>query len=211
MNVGRCTHRVLEHIGSADDALSGVGTSSGEALIVAVVRGLELAHSPRDRGDSVRGGRVAAPGVSVTAHLPTIEHVSPQVLCSFHFSSLTHPFLSSLFPFPSFVFHFILRARHSLHPPLFPPRWRKESCSWSGVERSSRDLLELVGQLVSWLVEGEEGRFSEGKERREGIIVPPVVITGKMAGWTIPSRQSPASECLEGDSACLNKCSFVPV
>ncbi|XP_031773296.1 uncharacterized protein LOC116414639 isoform X1 [Apis florea] len=76
VNVGRCTHRVLEHIGSADDALSGVGTSSGEALIVAVVRGLELAHSPRDRGDSVRGGRVAAPGVSVTAHLPTIEHIT---------------------------------------------------------------------------------------------------------------------------------------
>lgn len=144
MNVGRCTHGVLEHIGSADDALSGVGTSSGEALIVAVVRGLELAHSPRDRGDSVRGGRVAAPGVSVTAHLPTIEHVSPQVLCSFHFSSLTHPFLSSLFPFPSsFILSYELAILSTLRSFLLVGGKNPAP------GQESREALEICS---SWLV-----------------------------------------------------------
>ena len=59
-------HWSLVRSTSTDDALSGVGTSSGEklSLIVAVVRGLELAHSPRDRGLGARGARGGTGGVS---------------------------------------------------------------------------------------------------------------------------------------------------
>lgn len=57
------------------------------------------ALSPLEIAESVRGGRVAAPGVSVTAHLPTIEHVSLLAVTYFtpcETSSLEQPYLNPL-------------------------------------------------------------------------------------------------------------------
>lgn len=110
---------------------------------------------------------MAAPGVSVTAHLPTIEHVSPQVLCSFHFSSFpTHPFLSSLFLFPSSSFLPSISSHELAILSTLSSSLEERILLLVQESRSCRGLLELASRLVGWLVGGGRKVFVEGKERR---------------------------------------------
>ena len=100
--------------------LSGVGTSSREALIVAVVRGFELAHCLRNRRVGARGARGGTGGVS---HGPSAYHRARKSASGYFFPPSVKLF--PLYPFSqpiSCLLYFLSSFSHPLfNDSIFSP------------------------------------------------------------------------------------------
>lgn len=203
--------------------LSGVGTSSGEALIVAVVRGFELAHCLRNRRVGARGARGGTGGVS---HGPSAYHRARKSASGYFFPPSVKLF--PLYPFSqpiSCLLYFLSSFSHPLfNDSIFSP-W--SSVISNPVTTSDSPTLnyllhDLEARSVSFFEstaneqKGEnrisrkcvkEGRTSHGGRSIRRQFLSDYVKNGGYR-WPIP-WQSPASESLQGGrlGQLGNKCS----
>ena len=212
-------HWSLVRSANTDDALGGRDKlrRSSDRGGRAGLRACALSH---EIAESVREGRVAAPGVSVTAHLPTIEHVSPQVVTFFPsvshlsvsaalFSSiLANNFFSSFFS--SFLSSIYFRIRR---PDLFSVisfLRKSQRCNVTTFATFIIDDLEIRLFLLDSL-KADVCRKRERERERDGILCERVrggtrepsggslslstVIMSKMAGTVGRLRDNEYHKC----------------